>query len=101
MDMAPGRDDLALVFFEIDVEVIEHMVFYVDGDGPQFVEFRQSGAGFGALGDEPCLDVTKRALKLRIIQRARRVFFEVQRGGLHCCSRKALGKISPLRRTWK
>ena len=70
MNVASGRDDLPLVFFEIDVEVIEHMVLDIDRDCAQPVELRQGGARFGALGDEPGLDIAQCALELRVAKRA-------------------------------
>ena len=70
MNMASRRDDLPLVFFEIDVEVIEHMVLDIDRDCAQPVELGQGGARFGALGDEPRLDIAQCALELRVAKRA-------------------------------
>ncbi len=87
MDMSPRCNHLALIVFEEDVEVIEHVVLDAGRDGAQFVEFGQRGAGFGALGDEPRLDVAQSTLKLRVLECARCVLFEIQRGRLHCCSR--------------
>ena len=90
MDLSPGCDHLPLIVFEVDVEVIEHVVLDAGRDGAKFVEFGQRGAGFGALGDEPRLDVAQSALKLRVAERARCVLFKIQRGRLHCCSREVI-----------
>ena len=73
MDVAARLDDLALVGFEIEIEMGERMVLDRAGAVAQRVEFRQPRHGVGAPADEV----------LRVRQRALQALVDAARRG-HC-----------------
>ena len=83
MHLASAFGDLALVSFEVEVEMGERVV--LDGARlvAQGVEFGEVRARRLALGDETVLDVEERLLQRGVGERPRGGFFEVLRWRAH------------------
>ncbi len=78
VQMAASLLHAALILFQIDVEMSQYVVLDLHRHIAQSVELRQRIACQSALDDEAGLDVAERALKLRIVQRAVGICFEIE-----------------------
>ena len=83
MHVAAAFADPLLIGFQIEVEMGKRMVLDPACFNAKLVEFRQSGASVGALGDEAAFDVGQGALKLCVRHGLRRVVLETCRRALH------------------
>ena len=81
MHLAARRQDLRLVFLEVEVEMGERVVLDVARRVAQRLELRQRGGGGGALVDEAALDLGERRLQRRVGKRPGGVLLEPGRGG--------------------
>src|SRR6516165_10590140 len=91
MYMPASFEDALLIFLKIDVEMIENMVLDLRRGGAQCIELRQRLARLRPLDDEAGFDIGQRALKLRIVKRVRGIFLEIERSGVHGCSKPEMG----------
>src|SRR5262245_27849140 len=82
MDLPAIGDDLGLEPFEIDVEILQHMVLDVAGTIAQRLELRQARRGSRAPLHEVLLHMAERALQLRVIERALGILLEAMAGGV-------------------
>ena len=89
MHMAAGLDDFALVGFEINVKVSEHMIAQIARLIAQRFKLGQAISDGGALGDEICAHVAERFLQLPISQSGAGVFPELWRCRISCHVEKA------------
>ncbi len=80
MHVAARLDDLALVGFEIEIEMGERVVLDRAGAVAQRVEFRQPRRGVGAPADE-VPRVRQRALQALVVERVVDIVLEARRGG--------------------
>ena len=84
---------LGLVCFEVDVEVVEHVVLDVAGLVAQLIEFRQRLAGLAALGDEARARLGHGELQLVVGQRLADIVLEVGSPQIHHVA-SAMGGVS-------
>ena len=74
---------LLLISLEIEVEMLQGVVFDVARRVPQGLEFRQPFGRLLPLVDEALLDVPQRLLELRVAERARGILLEIRRGAVN------------------
>ncbi len=82
MHMAASLRHLLLIGFEVEIEIVEHMVLDCPCAVAQVVELRQVRRRLGALVDEVDLHMAHGLLQLRIVKRAGGVFLEGGGGDL-------------------
>src|SRR5690242_14141216 len=63
--------------------MLKHMILNGGGCVSKRIKFRKGGSGFGSPLSEAGLGMSKRALKLRIMERECRVFLELKGRWLH------------------